>query len=156
MIQEAWNPHPNLLQIFSNYNFQPRVSERRGGAIVNLSNTIIGFTKCVQIDEDMSGNKTRINENPYIWNINVYLRRNSKKLVRSVFNWRWQNLLPRDVQRSILIGDWNLDPEDVKDKCGDLLRALCKQSGMNLATPLNPTRRDKKIDFCRSREQRKN
>ena len=96
----------------------------------------------------MNAYKILIGINSYIWIVNVYLNRKSKKLIQSVFSWVWHHLSPMEVQKTLLIGDWNIDIKDDSDICGKLLRSLNKLSGMIIVPPSSPTRGLRTLSFC--------
>jgi len=148
IIQEIWSPVESMLEDFVNYRIKCRSNERGGGTLINLENLSLRFSDVKEINDDMNGYKVLVGDNSFIWVIPVYLPRNSKKLTQLLFNWLWKSLHPRDIERTVLVGDWNLDPNDTKDQNAELLGILCKQFQMRIVAPLCPTRMERTLDFC--------
>jgi len=148
LIQEVWNPRSGLLQVFEHHKIQVTSNCRGGGTLINITNQCLRISRGIRINMDMSCYKVLVGNNSYFWVIPIYLPKKAKRLVQFVFNWILENLRPCDIQRLILAGDWNVDPSDPSDSCSDLLKALCKQSGMTLVIPFSFTRLRRALDIC--------
>jgi len=148
VIQEAWKPTETVLTGFINHIAQLRDSERGGGTLINITNPCLRFSKVLSINQDMNGYKILLKDNYFVWVVPIYLPKSSRRLVQTVFDWMWKNLSPRDIEYTILVGDWNIDTTSQEDAKAEFLRALCKQSQMRLIIPSTPTRQDKYLDFC--------
>jgi len=146
VLTEIWHPSTIVTSQISNYISNERNDQRGGGTMI-IGSKNVHFLKKIPANEDSMAVKLQIDTQKSFWIILVYLNKGGVRQLQNLFNFVLQTIPTEELDRTILIGDWNIDILG-QGKPKDCLQGLARQLGMTISTPNQPTRGPHLLDYA--------
>ena len=146
-LQEIWQNRENITQNFEILNIKERSSKRGGGTATIIDNyPMHTIQKKFNINQD--SDLIRINPKiNYIWILNIYLNQSKISKIQKLFGKIQKNVPLNELSQMIVAGDFNVNGANNHDDNFIFLSKLCKQLGLRIELPPNPTRSTATLDF---------
>ena len=149
-IQETWGANEFPVQsLVNNVNIHYRGRENsRGGGTVTILKSGFRVLQEYRVNKDTSLAKLEVHGNKILWLCNCYLNQGRTSQIQKLFKVI-KNCIPGcQFNRTIIIGDLNVNSIEKTSEKFRLLNQLSRELGMRILEPDCPTFKDAKLDLA--------
>ena len=146
-LQEIWQRKKEVENLGEVIHITSRLHGRGGGtASIKSQQLKVQKLESFKINKDTEGIKLRINQNYFVWLINIYIYDGKWTKVQKLFG-RVRKFIPEsEWDKVIIIGDFNIHMDEQSSE-KRALHSLCKQMNWKILTPDSKTSNTSIVDF---------